>query len=89
MCEVAAGDLRLFQDDATGAPWGHFARLDAALRERGERLAVAMNGGMYHDDRRPVGYTVIEGREIAPLVTREGPGNFGLLPNALPFRRRG
>lgn len=83
VCEVAAADLRLFQADGTGAPWGHFARLDAALRESGERLAVAMNGGMYHDDRRPVGYTVIEGREVAPLVTREGPGNFGMLPNGV------
>jgi uncharacterized protein YigE (DUF2233 family) len=82
-CEVAASDLHLFQADETGAPWGHFARLDSALRERGERLSVAMNGGMYHDDRRPVGYTVIAGQEISPLVTREGPGNFGLLPNGV------
>ena len=83
VCEVEARDLRLFQADATGAPWGHFGRLDAALRERGERLAVAMNGGMYHDDRRPVGHYVEDGRELAPLVTREGPGNFGLLPNGV------
>ena len=83
VCEVAAADLRLFQDDAAGAPWGHFARLDSALRQRGEKLHVAMNGGMYHSDRRPVGYTVVGGKEIAPLVTRAGPGNFGLLPNGV------
>ncbi len=83
VCEAAASDLRLFQADDTGAPWGHFARLDQALRDRGQRLAVAMNGGMYHDDRSPVGYFVESGRELAPLVTREGPGNFGLLPNGV------
>lgn len=83
VCEVEARQLHLFQADATGAPWGHFARLDAALRERGERLAIAMNGGMYHDDRRPVGYFVEDGQEIAPLITSDGPGNFGLLPNGV------
>ena len=53
------------------------------LAERGERLGVAMNGGMYHPDRRPVGLTVADGREISPLVTSAGPGNFGLLPNGV------
>lgn len=83
VCEVDARDLHLFQADETGAPWGHFGRLDAALRARGLRLTVAMNGGMYHDDRSPVGYYVEDGHETAPLVTREGPGNFGLLPNGV------
>ena len=83
ICEADPAELRLFQADPNGAPWGHFSRLDAALRRQGERLAVAMNGGMYHDDRRPVGLFVEGGREIAPLVTREGPGNFGLLPNGV------
>ena len=83
VCEVEARDLRLFQADRSGAPWGHFGRLDAALRDEGLRLSVAMNGGMYHDDRSPVGHYVEDGRELAPLVTREGPGNFGLLPNGV------
>ena len=83
VCEVEAKDLRLFQADRSGAPWGHFGRLEAALRQQGQRLVVAMNGGMYHDDRSPVGYFVEAGREVAPLVTRAGPGNFGLLPNGV------
>jgi uncharacterized protein YigE (DUF2233 family) len=83
VCEVQARDLHVFQGDETGAPWGHFARLDGALAASGFALDVAMNAGMYHDDRSPVGYTVVDGRELAPLVTREGPGNFGLLPNGV------
>jgi uncharacterized protein YigE (DUF2233 family) len=83
VCEVAPQDLRLFQADADGAPWGHFSRLDMALRARGQRLALAMNGGMYHDDRSPVGHYVEDGREITPLVVGPGPGNFGLLPNGV------
>ena len=85
VCAVdpAKDDLRLFLNDGSGAPWGQFARLDSALRDEGRRLDIAMNGGMYHHDRSPVGYYLEGGREVAPLVTREGPGNFGLLPNGV------
>ncbi|HCE22142.1 MAG TPA: hypothetical protein DF282_06465, partial [Hyphomonas sp.] len=38
---------------------------------------------MYHQDRRPVGLYVEQGEKVASLVTREGPGNFGLLPNGV------
>jgi uncharacterized protein YigE (DUF2233 family) len=42
-----------------------------------------MNAGMYHRDLAPVGLYIEEGTEVTPLVTREGPGNFGLLPNGV------
>jgi uncharacterized protein YigE (DUF2233 family) len=42
-----------------------------------------MNGGMYHDDRRPVGHYVENGTEEMSLVRNAGPGNFGLLPNGV------
>ena len=84
-CEVdpATETLRLWLRDGDGRPWVGFGRLDAALEAEGARLGVAMNGGMYHPDRSPVGLYVEDGREIAPIVTREGPGNFGLLPNGV------
>lgn len=84
-CEIDPGaeELRLWLGDGAGRPWGGFDRLDAALAAEGARLGPAMNGGMYHPDRRPVGLYVENGRELAPIVTREGPGNFGLLPNGV------
>lgn len=80
-CEVAPREerLRLFLDDAEGRPYGDFASIEA---EHGP-LAFATNAGMYHEDRRPVGLFLRDGEELAPLVTREGPGNFGMLPNGL------
>jgi uncharacterized protein YigE (DUF2233 family) len=42
-----------------------------------------MNGGMYQEDRRPVGLYVENGREAAPLNRRSGGGNFHLLPNGV------
>lgn len=80
-CEVNPREerLRLFLNDAEGRPFGDFRSIEA---EHGP-LAFAMNAGMYHEDRRPVGLFLQEGEEVAPLVTREGPGNFGMLPNGL------
>ena len=75
--------LGLFLKDDQGLIWGHFTRLDKALRARGERLSFAMNAGMYHEDRRPVGYYLEGGKQEQGLITSAGPGNFGLLPNGV------
>ena len=75
-------DIRLFLNDEAGKPLGSFSAIADSL-PKGQTLAFAMNAGMYHPDRRPVGLYVEEGREIAPIVTREGPGNFALLPNGV------
>lgn len=84
VCSFKAGDsARLWLADPEGVPFGQFDRLAAHLSERGETLVFAMNGGMYHDDRRPVGLYVEHGEQVAPLVTRAGPGNFGMLPNGV------
>lgn len=84
LCSVTVGgDLRIFQTDAGGAPLGSFNRVNDLLAAEGRRLAFAMNGGMYHADRRPVGLMVEEGQERAALVTSAGPGNFGMLPNGV------
>lgn len=87
--DPGAGDIRLWLRDGTGDIIGSFEALDARLRDRGKRLVFAMNGGMYHADRRPVGYYVEDGQEAAPLVLSDGPGNFGLLPNGVLCLRDG
>lgn len=82
-CEVgAADDLRLFLDGADG-PHGQFGTLERALAADGEALGMAMNAGMYHRDRTPVGLFIADGVERSPLVTAPGPGNFGMLPNGV------
>ncbi len=83
VCEAdpATEDIRLFLNDDDGAPLGTFGNLSAAVEPNS--LLWAMNAGMYHSDRSPVGLYVEEGREGGRLVTREGPGNFGLLPNGV------
>ena len=76
-------DIRLFLNDATGEPYGHFNGVNDALAEKGATLAFAMNAGMYHEDRSPVGLYVEDGKEISPLNTNDGLGNFHLKPNGV------
>jgi uncharacterized protein YigE (DUF2233 family) len=83
VCEVTLGeDLRLFQSGPDG-PYGSFRAVNASLEAEGKTLGFAMNAGMYHRDLAPVGLYVENGVETAPIVTSDGPGNFGLLPNGV------
>ena len=83
VCEAQAGDdLRLWLHDPEGALIGTPERLLDQLAP-GESLSFAMNAGMYHPDRLPVGLYIENGTEHHPIVTTEGPGNFGLLPNGV------
>jgi uncharacterized protein YigE (DUF2233 family) len=91
LCEVfpAQDTLRLFLYNKDNAPYGQFSAIDNALAEQGQKLAFAMNAGMYHDDRSPVGQYIEDGQEVMRLITNPGPGNFGLLPNGVLCLRPG
>lgn len=54
-----------------------------ALAEAQGGLSFAMNGGMYDKDQAPVGLYVEDGRELHPVSTADGPGNFHLKPNGV------
>ncbi len=85
ICEVDAGaeSLRLFLNDSDGDILGQFSSVNSVLRQDGKELAFAMNAGMYHDDRSPVGHYVENGKEVMRVIANPGPGNFGLLPNGV------
>ncbi len=89
VCEAdpASDDVQLFLNSDTNAPLGTFDNLADAVEPR--TVIWAMNAGMYHPDRSPVGLYVEDGQQITRLVTREGPGNFGLLPNGVLCLRQG
>ncbi|MEL6450456.1 MAG: phosphodiester glycosidase family protein [Pseudomonadota bacterium] len=87
--DMAQEDLRLFLYDEAGDVLGQFSAVDRALGAQGQRLGFAMNAGMYHDDRAPVGHYVEDGRELMRVIPNAGPGNFGLLPNGILCIRDG
>ena len=81
ICEAdpAKDDIRLFLDDDEGQLLGSFGN----LADHAGPLVFAMNAGMYDPERRPVGLYVEDGEQKKAIVTRDGPGNFGLLPNGV------
>ncbi len=81
--DLRSHDLRLFLNDDADRPLGSFSAVRARLEEDDAALAFGMNGGMYHRDRSPVGLYIEGGRELSALSTRDGPGNFHLLPNGV------
>ncbi|MEZ5999588.1 phosphodiester glycosidase family protein [Hyphomonas sp.] len=85
VCHFAADDpgLALFHTHMDGAPFAEFDRLANTVAANGKDLVFAMNAGMYHEDRRPVGLYIEDGAQSARLVTNAGPGNFGMLPNGV------
>jgi uncharacterized protein YigE (DUF2233 family) len=84
ICEFKAGDgIELFLRDAQGATLGQFDRVREALRTRGRQLVFAMNAGMYHEDRSPVGLYIENGSELKRISTSDGPGNFSMKPNGV------
>ena len=84
VCEFSAAgsDVRLFWGDGE-QPYGSFEAVSEALEAKQERLVFAMNAGMYHEDRNPVGLYIDGAGQRGHLQTKESYGNFGLLPNGV------
>lgn len=90
ICEFDAdAEIELFLQDRTGAPLGQFDRVRDVLAGRNRKLVFAMNAGMYHADRSPVGLYVENGRKLKRLSRADGPGNFSMKPNGVFYAGNG
>jgi len=76
-------DIRLFHKDSDSKILGSFGAVNTQLAKNGEELVFAMNAGMYHKDRAPVGLYREKGQSATKLQTKASSGNFGLLPNGV------
>lgn len=84
LCEVTLDDdLRLFHSDAAGTHFGNFRQVNKALAQENQSLGFAMNAGMYHQDRSPVGLFIDHFTEHSALADGGTYGNFGLKPNGV------
>jgi uncharacterized protein YigE (DUF2233 family) len=73
--------IRTVLNGQDGLPYRDLARLAVDLDPR--TVAFAINGGMYDESGRPIGYYVEAGKRRHKLNRVEGGGNFGLLPNGV------
>ena len=77
-------DLRLYWKNASGENYGSFENLKENLESKGKQLVFAMNGGMYQEDRRPLGLFKENGEIKYRLnKTQDAYGNFYLQPNGI------
>jgi uncharacterized protein YigE (DUF2233 family) len=76
-------DIRLFLSGPGDKPYGSLSALASALKQKGERLAFAMNAGMFGQDQLPVGLYVEDRRKLHEVDTRGGASNFHMKPNGV------
>jgi uncharacterized protein YigE (DUF2233 family) len=75
--------LELFLRDDTGQPFKSFDAIERSLQPTSRKLVFGMNAAMYRRDLSPVGLFVSGEKELAPLNTNSGTGNFYLKPNGV------
>ncbi len=83
--DPAASDIRIFHRGHDGLPYGGFENLSRDLRQEGEYLEFAMNGGMYEADLSSVGLLITDGVERKAIDRSKSWGNFYLKPNGVFF----
>lgn len=67
-----------------GPPYRSFAALEAGLGDHA-KVAFAVNGGMFDEAGKPIGYYVEGGKRLETLNRADGGGNFHLKPNGVFF----
>ncbi len=84
-CSFEAGTVKfeVFNLDRNDEPFRYLASLAREVAQDGKKLSFAMNGGMFDENQRPIGYYVEDGVQAKKLNRRGGGGNFHLKPNGV------
>lgn len=83
--DLKQANLRLFWKTGDGTRLANFDGLQQFLQRSHQRLIFATNAGMFDPTFTPCGLHIEDGRELSPLNTRSGEGNFYLQPNGVFF----
>ena len=81
VCDPEGGRMQLFAAYPNERPLRSFA--EVARKVDADRVAFAMNAGMFDEDGRPIGSAIVNGKEVKRVNLRDGPGNFHLKPNGV------
>lgn len=77
--------IKLYWRDEQQVAFKSIGNLKNWLDGKHETLVFAMNGGMYMEDRSPLGLYVEQGKTVRGINTSKGNGNFYLEPNGVFF----
>ena len=81
VCDPGAGKLQLIAAGRDEAPLRSFAEVMTKIPAN--RVAFAMNAGMFDGQGRPIGLAIVDGRPVHAINRRDGGGNFHLMPNGV------
>lgn len=76
-------DIQLYWKDDSSRLIGNFERLNYLLARKQRQLVFATNGGMYMEDRRPVGLFIQQQKTIRSINKAQAEGNFYMQPNGV------
>lgn len=84
-CIAAPGrhTIRMVLGPKGGEPYRSLSQLAVSRPDKAKAVAFAMNGGMFDEGGRPIGYYVEDGKRLHKLNRNEGYGNFHMLPNGV------
>ena len=88
VCGEKSGTVEVRTSDRSGRPYRSFAALQAGLGSQAERVAFAMNGGMFGEDGHAIGLLIEDGKQLHAINRRNGGGNFHLKPNGVLLVRK-
>lgn len=83
VCNINPKDykLKVVSDVESGV--NRIETLGDSLHDEGRQLLFATNGGIFSKSYKPGGLFINNGKEINPINTRKGAGNFHLMPNGI------
>jgi uncharacterized protein YigE (DUF2233 family) len=81
--DVSKADLRLYWKNDKNEQFNSIANLKSWVESKNKKLLFAMNGGMYMEDRAPLGLYIENSKQLQKLNTAHGSGNFYLQPNGV------
>ncbi len=76
-------DIKLYWKNDNDEVFKSIDNLNNWLDTKNKKLKFAMNGGMFKKDNSPQGLFIDNEKQIIPLDTNKGNGNFYLMPNGV------
>lgn len=81
--DPSTSDIQFYWKNDQDQPLRSIGNLRAYLAGKNRVLQFAMNGGMYMENRAPLGLFIQEGKTLRKLNTASAEGNFYLKPNGV------
>jgi uncharacterized protein YigE (DUF2233 family) len=76
-------EIKLYLKNDEDEKFKSIKKLSEYLLTKNEKLIFATNGGMFDNERNPIGLFVQDKKEIKKINLNNGPGNFHLKPNGV------